>query len=110
MKVGATNRFNLSVCTHHCGGTGLPRLCFSTILENCEAETGRGNEREEERDLELRKKKSPLVGIFAPYCAILVEESMMNFIVAIFSILGVYILLSSIENSLKILDCIFNFI
>lgn len=34
----------------------------------------------------------------------------MNFIVAIFSILGVYILLSSIENSLKILDCIFNFI
>lgn len=65
VKVGATNRFNSSVCTHHCGGTGLPRLCFSTILENCEAETGRGNKREEERDLELRKKKSPLVGIFA---------------------------------------------
>lgn len=92
VKVGATNRFNSSVCTHHCGGTGLPRLCFSTILENCEAETGRGNEREEERDLELRKKKSPLVGIFAPYCAILVEESMMNFIVAIFSILVHFIM------------------
>lgn len=79
VKVGATTAL-IRPCVDDCRRKSSLGFA-STILENCEAETGVDTEewkREREKQksgIEKKKRESPPVGIFAPYCAIFVEGS-----------------------------------